>query len=83
MPPTTSHDCRLLATLESLDLAASEQDVIEALQNAGIPDTEFRWLRDGAGRPPPASVLLGIYEGLTDSRKGDLLECAQVIALAP
>lgn len=47
------------------------------------PETIEDRLRDGEGRPPSASVLLGIYDGLTYSRKGDLLECAQVIALAP
>jgi hypothetical protein len=44
-----------------------------------IPPGVYRWLR----APLPDRIkLLGIYDDLDDDRKADLLECAEVIAIA-
>lgn len=44
-----------------------------------LPLDTFQWLRDGTGAPPPVSVIVDVYNGLSESRKLDLYEAAKVI----
>jgi hypothetical protein len=61
---------------------AALRECCPGVHPSDLPPDTFRWLRGGTGSAPSASVLLGLFNDMTDSRKGDLIECAKVISMA-